>query len=165
MSVSAVESTPGILGASATTSPTSSTSTTAASTDKNMFLQLLVAQMKYQDPSNPTDSSQFLAQTAQFTALEKIQAVADQTAQLVSLQTAFGASGLVGKDVAYAGSDGTTTHGVVDSVRFTSTGPVLQVGGTDLALADVLAMGDGGTDLTQLPLEPSTPATNGATTL
>ena len=47
-----------------------------------MFLQLLVAQMRYQDPMNPTDSSQFLSQSAQFTALEKMQDVADQTAQL-----------------------------------------------------------------------------------
>jgi flagellar basal-body rod modification protein FlgD len=162
LSVSAVESTPGIFGPSAATG---STSSTTASADKDMFLQLLVAQMRYQDPSNPTDSSQFLAQTAQFTALEKMQAVADQTAQLVSLQVAFGASSLVGKDVAYPAADGTTTHGVVDSVRFTSTGPVLQVGGQDLALGDVLAMGNGSTDLTQLPLEPSTPATPGTTTL
>ena len=48
--------------------------------DKDMFLQLLVAQMRYQDPTNPTDSSQFLAQSAQFTALEKMEAVANQTA-------------------------------------------------------------------------------------
>ena len=46
----------------------------ATAADKDMFLQLLVAQMRYQDPMNPTDSSEFLAQTAQFTALEKMQA-------------------------------------------------------------------------------------------
>ena len=32
--------------------------------DKDTFLKLLVAQLKYQDPSNPADSTQFLAQTA-----------------------------------------------------------------------------------------------------
>ena len=49
-----------------------------------MFLNLMVAQLRYQDPMNPTDSGQFLAQTAQFTALEKMQDVADQTAALLS---------------------------------------------------------------------------------
>jgi flagellar basal-body rod modification protein FlgD len=41
--------------------------------DKNAFLNLLVTQMKYQDPLNPTDDKQFLAQMAQFTALEQMQ--------------------------------------------------------------------------------------------
>lgn len=37
---------------------------------KDMFLQLLVAQLKSQDPLNPTDSSQFVTQLAQFQQLE-----------------------------------------------------------------------------------------------
>ena len=40
----------------------------------------MVAQLRYQDPLNPADSGEFLAQIAQFTALEKMQDVADQTA-------------------------------------------------------------------------------------
>ncbi len=38
--------------------------------DKNMFLQLLVAQLRNQDPLNPSDSSQFVGQLAQFQQLE-----------------------------------------------------------------------------------------------
>ena len=38
--------------------------------DKNMFLQLLVAQLKNQDPLNPSDSTQFVGQLAQFQQLE-----------------------------------------------------------------------------------------------
>ena len=38
---------------------------------KNMFLQLLVAQIKNQDPLNPTDGVQFLTQLAQFQQLEQ----------------------------------------------------------------------------------------------
>ena len=67
-------------------------SSTSGSADKDMFLQLLVAQMRYQDPMNPTDSSEFLAQSAQFTALEKMQDVADQTSALLNAQISFGAS-------------------------------------------------------------------------
>jgi flagellar basal-body rod modification protein FlgD len=43
----------------------------ATSVDKNMFMQLLVAQLKNQDPLNPTDSTQFVTQLAQFQQLEQ----------------------------------------------------------------------------------------------
>lgn len=146
MTVSAVEATPGPFGVS----PTAATTTSGTnSPDKDMFLQLLVAQMRNQDPANPTDSSEFLAQTAQFTALEKMQEVADQTSQLVALQVAFGASSMVGRTVAYPGPDGGMLSGVVSSVRFEGTGPVLQVNGEDVHFADVQSVGDGSTDLTE----------------
>ena len=41
--------------------------------NENTFLTLLVAQLKYQDPMNPADSTQFLTQTAQFTEVETLQ--------------------------------------------------------------------------------------------
>ena len=57
----------------------SSTPTTPAATPsidglatENTFLQLLVAQIKNQDPTNPTDSVQFLTQLAQFSQLEQL---------------------------------------------------------------------------------------------
>lgn len=139
MSVSGIESSTPFFGVS--------TGTTASTTsaDKDMFLQLLVAQMKYQDPSNPADSTQFLTQTAQFTALEKMEEVAKQTANLVGLQLAFGASSMVGKTVTYPNADGTTSTGVVSSVRFESTGPVLQVDGNDVAFASLTGVSDGST--------------------
>ena len=40
--------------------------------NENTFLQLLVAQIKKQDPTNPTDSVQFLSQLAQFSQLEQL---------------------------------------------------------------------------------------------
>jgi flagellar basal-body rod modification protein FlgD len=102
-----------------------------------MFLKLMVAQLRNQDPMNPTDSSQFLSQTAQFTSLEKMTELADQTSQALSAQLAFGASSLVGKTVTYTGTDGLTHTGAVGSVRFTGSGPVLGIDGTDVSLASV----------------------------
>ncbi|MBZ5575927.1 MAG: hypothetical protein LAP40_05140 [Acidobacteriia bacterium] len=43
----------------------------AAAADKNMFLKLLVAQIRNQDPLNPSDPMQFVTQLAQFTQLEQ----------------------------------------------------------------------------------------------
>ncbi|MGD0773507.1 MAG: flagellar hook capping FlgD N-terminal domain-containing protein [Candidatus Solibacter sp.] len=58
------------------TAASSSSSTTTAATGatdvtKDMFLQLLVAQLQNQDPLNPADSTQFLTQLAQFQQLEQ----------------------------------------------------------------------------------------------
>ena len=145
MTVSPVEATPGAYGLGAVVP----TTTTATNDDKDMFLQLLVAQMRNQDPANPTDSSEFLAQTAQFTALEKMQLDAEQTAQLVGLQVTFGATSMVGRTVSYAGPDGEVLSGVVNSVRFEADGPVLQVNGQDVPFTDIQSMGDGTTDLTE----------------
>ena len=135
MSVPATEAvtTAGMFG----TADAASSTGKSASADKDMFLQLLVAQMRYQDPSNPTDSSQFLAQSAQFTALEKMQDVADQTAKLLSAQMAFGASGLIGKNVTWLDSTGATQSGTVSSVTFGADGPQLDVGGSTLPLSSV----------------------------
>ena len=63
-------------GASAPTS--SATASSASSPDdvtENDFLQLLVAQIQYQDPSNPTDSTTFVTQLAQFSQLEQTIAI------------------------------------------------------------------------------------------
>lgn len=135
MSVGATESVtnPGL--SSLITSPT-----TSGSNDQDMFLQLMVAQLRYQDPMNPADSGEFLAQNAQFTALEKMQDVADQTALVLGAQMAFGASSLVGKQVTYTGADGTDVTGTVDGVTFQATGPVLDVAGTEVPLVNVLTV-------------------------
>lgn len=140
MSVSAVEATSaGLL--TPTTQPTSTTN----SVDKDTFLQLLVAQLRYQDPTNPADTSQMMAQTAQFSALEQMQAVAEQTSQLLAAQVAFGASSLVGRTVTYPDSSGAEATGVVDAVRFEATGPVLVVDGADVTVGSVLSVASGTT--------------------
>ncbi len=137
MSIPATEAVAsGLLGPTA-----NGTSTASNAADKDMFLQLLVAQMKYQDPMNPTDSSQFLAQSAQFTALEKMQNVADQTARLFSAQMAFGASGLIGQQITWADEAGVTQTGTVGGVTFGADGPVLDVGGSSVPVLSVLSVG------------------------
>jgi flagellar basal-body rod modification protein FlgD len=108
---------------------------------RETFLKLMVAQLRNQDPMNPQDSAEFLAQTAQFTSLEKLDAVAQQTSQALAAQMAFGASTLAGRSVTYLGEDGVTElTGTVDTVRFTATGPVLSVGGTEIPINNVLAV-------------------------
>lgn len=60
--------------------------------DKDAFLQLLVAQMKYQDPLEPTSNTEYIAQYAQFSQVEQLQNMASST-------DLARASSLVGKEV------------------------------------------------------------------
>lgn len=57
---------------SSTSSSTTSTSSSTASVSENEFLTLLVAQLKNQDPMNPADSTQFVAELAQFSQLQEV---------------------------------------------------------------------------------------------
>jgi flagellar basal-body rod modification protein FlgD len=84
---------------------------------KDTFLKLLVAQMKYQDPANPASSSEFMAQTATFTQVEKLEEIAAQNASLLALQRSSSAGALVGRTVAYTDESGATKTGAVSSVR------------------------------------------------
>ncbi|SDX87667.1 flagellar basal-body rod modification protein FlgD [Modestobacter sp. DSM 44400] len=84
--------------------------------DKDTFLKLLVAQMKYQDPSNPASSSELMAQTATFSQVEQLQQIATQNAAMLAMQRATSAGTLVGQSVSYTAEDGTTATGKVSSV-------------------------------------------------
>ncbi|MGN6782680.1 MAG: flagellar hook capping FlgD N-terminal domain-containing protein [Marmoricola sp.] len=116
---------------------TGATDATGSFGDQNTFLQLLVSQLKYQDPMSPADPTAFMSQTAQFSALQQMQAVAQQTAALVAAQNAFGATSLVGRQVSFTHPDGTTGAGLVSGVRYSTNGPVLTVDGSDVALGQV----------------------------
>lgn len=96
------------------------------------FLQLLVTQLKYQDPMQPTDDKQFIAQLAQFSALEQSQA------QTKWSQMTF-ALGLVGRTVSFTGSDGQADSGLVKAVKVASGKPVLSIGGKDVTIEQVVS--------------------------
>jgi flagellar basal-body rod modification protein FlgD len=103
--------------------------------DKDTFLKLLVAQLKYQDPSNPADSTQFMAQTAQFTQVEKLSDIAD----LLKSQRMVGASGLVGHTVTYMDEAGTHQEGVVAAAKLNGDAePLLHIGNMDVPLSKIM---------------------------
>jgi flagellar basal-body rod modification protein FlgD len=103
--------------------------------DKDTFLKLLVAQLKYQDPSNPADSTQFLAQTAQFTQVEKLGDIAD----LLKSQRMVGVSSLVGHEVTYMDENGAHQTGVVSAAKLNGDSePMLRIGNTDVQLSKVM---------------------------
>jgi flagellar basal-body rod modification protein FlgD len=105
--------------------------------DKDAFLKLLVAQLRYQDPSSPMDTSQFMAQTAQFTSVEKLTQLADSQTALVASQGFLQAAAVVGQTVSWTTPEGTEATGRVSAARFGPSGPVLTVGDTEVPIAMV----------------------------
>src|SRR4051812_44387066 len=119
--------------------PTTGTTTTAATTassskkadqvlGKDDFLKLMVAQMKNQDPMNPSDDKDNIAQMAQFSSLEQITNLASATQKLADSMQMTQTLGLIGHTVSYKAADGTMTSGTVSAVDVAGGAPSLTVG-------------------------------------
>ena len=114
---------PGITSNTARTA-TASTTASAPSVDYGAFLQLLVAQLKNQDPSKPMDSTQYMSQLAQFSQLEQSISVNAKLDELLTSSAIEQANQLIGRTVTSA--DGEITGKVV-SVKITGDGLVAKL--------------------------------------
>ena len=132
-------------GSTSGTTGTNGTGTTtppvAKDFDKDTFLKLLVAQLKYQDPSSPTDATQFMSQTAQFTVVEKLDALSKMNQEVLDTSRAQSAAALIGQKVTYTDYSGTSRTGTVTGTTFGSQNPTLTVDGKQVALDTVTAVG------------------------
>jgi flagellar basal-body rod modification protein FlgD len=102
--------------------------------DKDAFLQLLVAQLRYQNPLSPSDPNQFMAQTAQFTMVEKMEELAAHAASERAYAETMTATALLGKEITWIDAAGETHTGVVTATSFGSAGATLEVGDQDVPL-------------------------------
>ena len=107
--------------------------------DKEAFLNLLVAQMKYQDPLEPTSNTEFVSQYAQFSALEQMQNMS-ATLELSRAST------LVGQTVSVNTTDSTgrttTIQGMVDYVVYENNKAYVSIEGNLYSLDDVYGVAD-----------------------
>lgn len=108
--------------------------------DQDAFLKLLVAQLRYQNPMSPADPQSFLAQTAQFTTVEKLTQLTDLLASSDRIGQIATGSALVGRTVTYQLDDGVATAGAVLAARPTEDGCVLLINGTEVPLDAVTAV-------------------------
>lgn len=109
---------------SATSTTVQSNATTAsnkASLDYDTFLQLLIAQMQNQDPTEPMDSSEQIAQLATFSQVEQTIETNKNLEALLQSNSLSQASAIIGKTV--SSLDGETT-GVVKEVQIMSDGAI-----------------------------------------
>ncbi|MBP9014886.1 MAG: hypothetical protein KBH15_00080 [Candidatus Atribacteria bacterium] len=102
--------------------------------DKHDFLQLLVTQLRLQNPLNPLSDQEFSTQLAQYSSLEEMQNANKSLQSLLFLN----ASSLVGKEVEL--SDGTV--GQVKSVTVKEEQVVLEVGDSEYNINEVVKVGE-----------------------
>jgi len=109
------------------------------SMDKEAFLQLLVAQMKYQDPLQPTSNTEYISQYAQFSQVESLQNLSGS----MDLQRA---SALVGQEVYVKGKGSTgeevLIQGKVEYVVYENGKPYLAINESLYALDDLYTVSD-----------------------
>lgn len=107
-------------------SPTAADATSKTAVDYQSFLRLLVAEMKNQDPTNPMDSTQYVAQLASFSQVEQSVQINTKLDQLLQASTLSQAGSLIGRTVTSA--DGALT-GTVAEVRVMSDGIIAVIDG------------------------------------
>ncbi len=105
---------------------------TSSSTNQNTtinqedFIRLFLSQLQFQDPLEPVDNREFLAQLAQFTNLEQSRQVSQNTSDLVAMNASTQALSLLNKQVEVLVPNGTTV-GTVTTIQFTPSGPQVSV--------------------------------------
>lgn len=133
-----------------TTQSTSSSSGSlnmSQSLGQDAFLQLLVTQLQNQDPLQPQDNSQMIAQLAQFSSLEQMTNVSQTDTQVLSsiqslesvTSMAF-AHQLLGTNVSVDDGSGNQVSGTVSAITMAQGQPQVVVNGTAYAMSQVVQM-------------------------
>lgn len=131
----------------ATGTATATTRTPVQTMGSEVFMSLLVAQLKNQDPSSPMDTTQMIEQTTQLSMMEKLTQLAEDSTTARDTQVRAASAALVGQTVSYRAADGSTATGTVDGVTYAGSDtqkgedPTLSIGGTRVHYADVLGVG------------------------
>jgi flagellar basal-body rod modification protein FlgD len=136
-------------GSTSSSSSSSTASTTSSSGDlsgTDTFLKLLVAQLQNQDPSSPMDDSTFITELAQFNSVEQMININTSVQQETASTQADEAISLMGKSVTYTstpsgGGSSTSALGTVTGVQITSSGVDVVIGGQNVELSKVTAVG------------------------
>lgn len=102
--------------------------------DQEVFMNLLVTQLRNQDPSSPMDTNQMISQTTQLAMMEKMTEMASINQENFSLQMRTAAAALLGQEVTYTNAEGKDITGVATAVSYLGPVPQVTVSGEDVAL-------------------------------
>lgn len=114
---------------------------------KDQFLQLLITQLRYQDPISPVDDKEFIAQMAQFSSLEQMQNLNTNMSEMMLAQqklTSLGqATQMIGKSVELFTHEGENIFGQVSGVQFKNGWPEIIVDGKLYDFGEIVAIREG----------------------
>lgn len=108
--------------------------------DSEAFMQLLVTQLRNQDPSSPMDTNQMISQTTQLAVMEKLTNMDTTSQEAFALQMRSAAAALIGHTVSYLDANGDTQTGVASSVSYAGSVPVVTVGDKKINLDAILGV-------------------------
>lgn len=138
-----VQSVTGAPAGGASSAATSAAGADSLSLGKDSFLQLLLTQLRYQDPLKPMEDQDFIAQLAQLNTLEELQSLNRSFGEFMQQQNVMRGAELLGRSVVGATADGTPVSGLVSSVAVRGGQVLLTVGGREVPLSGVTAIEEG----------------------
>ena len=118
----------------ATTLPTQPARAPKQVMDSEVFMHLLVTQLRNQDPSSPMDTNQMISQTTQLAMMEQLTTMAGLDEENFSLQMRTSAAALIDQQISYLNADGVEVTGTARSVSFAGAVPTVNVDGVDVPL-------------------------------
>lgn len=107
---------------------------------ENDFLKLLAAQLAAQDPLQPTDNTQFIAQMASFSSLQQMSSLNQNFTQFAATQNVGNASQYLGKQVTVADAKGNPVSGVATGYQVANGSVTLTVNGQPYPVTSVTAV-------------------------
>ena len=125
------------------------------------FMKLLAVQFQMQDPLKPMDDTAFIAQTAQFSALDQSTTMATELTQMRADQQRVVANSYLGHHVTVESGEGLTSSGDVTAIDNSGSQPRIVVGGQPYSLSAVLRVEPGPVPVS-VPAPTPTPPAGGA---
>lgn len=121
----------------------------SAEMGKDQFLKILITQLKNQDPMNPMEDKEFIAQMAQFTTVEQLMNINTQVSSLS--QSLSIASSMIGKEITWIQSgakdsitgeeaEGTVKKGLVESIVMKDGKQYAVVGAVEVLLSNITSI-------------------------
>lgn len=105
---------------------------------KDAFMKLLAAQLQHQDPLDPVQNSDFVAQLAQFSNLEYLSGMSETLSTVLTMNRLSQANGLIGKRIEYVDAEtGALEPALVSAVEVEGDQVRLDIGGRRIALEQV----------------------------
>lgn len=129
-------------GVNSTNSTATSTTSSSNGLDKNAFLKILMAQLSNQDPLSSQDTSQYIAQMAQFSALEQSENMNTSIEKMLVSQQLTEGSMLIGKNVAFSADNNSYVQEVVKGVVVENSKVYLKTENGIYDLDSVIGVGD-----------------------
>ena len=112
--------------------------------DSEVFMTLLVAQLRNQDPSSPMDTNEMMSQQTQLASLEQLTGLTNTSQEQFALTMRMAALGLVGREVSYTDADGSVITGSATGASFADAVPSLTVGDATVSLERILSINPAG---------------------